>query len=201
MSLPTGEMPAVTPALFALALSLLLLTPGPTNTLLAIAGSARRKGWAVCCMGAELAGYATSVLPVHFLAAPVLEAHPAFGRVVTAAAALWVLALALRLWGAPFATGSGTAVTPRLVYVTTVLNPKGLVIALALLPAGTGSPLYLCLGLMAVLIPAAAAVWLTLGGTVIRALGERHPALVMRGASSAMMIFAAALAGRAAGLV
>lgn len=191
----------MTPALFALALSLLLLTPGPTNTLLAIAGSARRKGWAVCCMGAELAGYAIAVLPVHFLAAPVIEAHPLFGRVVTAVAALWVLTLSVRLWGASLEPGTAATVTPRLVFFTTLLNPKALVIALALLPAGESGDLYLCLGLMAVLIPVAAAVWLTLGGTVIRALGERHPALVMRAASSAMLVFAAGLAGKAAGLI
>ena len=113
----------MSPLLFALALSLLLLTPGPTNTLLALAGSARRRGLGLSCMGAELAGYFTTVLPVHFLAAPVLAAHPELARTVTAVAALWVLTLSIRLWGRSLETDTGIVVTPRLVSVTTVLNP------------------------------------------------------------------------------
>nr|WP_210297018.1 hypothetical protein [Gellertiella hungarica] len=180
---------------------MLLLTPGPTNTLLALAGTARRSRTGLCCMGAELAGYFTTVLPVHVLAAPVLAAHPELGRVVSAVAALWVLTLSIRLWGRSLETDATVAVTPRLVYVTTVLNPKGLVIALALLPGQPGADLYLCLVLMAVLIPAAALLWLSLGATAIRRLSERHPALIMRAASSALLFFAAGLAGKAAGLI
>lgn len=186
---------------FAVALGLLLLTPGPTNTLLAIAGAARKRGWGLCCIGAELAGYLTTVLPVHFLAAPLLEAHPDLARAVTGLAALWVLALSLRLWTSEPDFAGHETVTPRLVYVTTVLNPKGLVIALALLPGTLDANLLACLGVMLVLVPAIAGLWLTLGGTLIRVAGERHPLLVMRTASSALLLFAAGLAGRAAGLI
>ena len=191
----------MTPLSFALALGLLLMTPGPTNTLLALAGASRRRGWAGCCMAAELAGYLTTVLPVHFLAAPVLADHPGMARAVTALAALWVATLAVRLWDAPLFSGQDSAVTPRLVYVTTAFNPKGLVIALALLPADTGASFFACLALMVVLVPMAAALWLTLGSSVIRRLGERYPLLVMRAAASALLLFAAGLAGRAAGWI
>lgn len=191
----------MSPAVFALALSLLLITPGPTNTLLAMAGADGKRRIGFCCLAAELAGYMTSILPVHFLAAPLLERHPDLARAVTAAAALWVLALSVRLWGKALVPDAPGSVSPRLVFVTTLLNPKGLVIALALLPQEAGPELIVCLGLLLLIIPAIAMLWLAFGATVVRRFSARHPLLVMRTASSALAFFAAGLAIRAAGLL
>lgn len=191
----------MSPLIFALALGLLLLTPGPTNTLLALAGMERARGKALLCLGAELAGYLTAIVPVHFIAAPTLSSHPVIGQVVAALAALWVALLAGRLWGAPLMPGHNGAITPRLVFFTTLFNPKGLVIALTLLPAGLTAVFYKCLVLMLVMIPAAGAFWLILGASLIHRISVRHPALVMRTASAALLLFSAGLAGRAAGLM
>lgn len=191
----------MSPAVFALALCLLLITPGPTNTLLAMAGAGDNRGTALRCLFAELAGYLASILPVHALAAPFLDRHPDLARAVTALAALWVLTLSVRLWGRALAPATERAVGPGLVFVTTLLNPKGLVIALALLPRNAGPEFMASVALMLAIIPAVAMLWLTLGATVIRRLSARHPLLVMRTASSALAFFAAGLAVRAAGLL
>lgn len=191
----------MSPLLFALALGLLLLMPGPTNTLLALAGTERTWRNPLICLGAAVAGYLAAILPVHGLAAPMLLAHPMIGQVVAALAALWVALLAVRLWDAPLMTGRVGAITPRLVFVTTVFNPKGLVIALTLLPAGLNGPFFQYLLLMMALIPVVGGFWLLLGASVIHRVGSRYPGLVMRSASVALLVFSAGLAGRAAGLI
>lgn len=191
----------MSPVLFTLTLGLLLMTPGPTNTLLALAGARRDRRTAFDCIGAELAGYCVTVLPIHFLAAPYLVAHPIAGQVLAAVSALWVAVLGTRLWDASLFAGDAHTVSPRIVFLTTVFNPKGLVIALVLLPSGEGAALLQCLFLMVVLIPAAATVWLTLGAGVIHRISRHYPLFVARMASAALLLFSAGLAGKAAGLI
>ncbi|MFY8099268.1 MAG: hypothetical protein ACOVOA_04835, partial [Allorhizobium sp.] len=83
---------------FALAVLLLLLTPGPTNTLLAVSGAARGLKASLPLIGAELGGYLTTIVPLVFLAAPLLADQPVAAVVIKLASTLWVLLLAARLW-------------------------------------------------------------------------------------------------------
>lgn len=191
----------MSPLLFALALGLLLLAPGPTNTLLALAGMERRGRLGLLCLVAALVGYLIAILPLHFLAAPTLLAHPRIAQLVAALAAVWVALLAARLWDAPMMAGHAGTITPRLVFLTTLVNPKGLVIALTLLPTGFNAAFLICLAVMLVLIPAISGLWLLVGASLIHRLSTRHPALVMRSAAVALLLFSAGLASRAAGLI
>lgn len=120
---------------FALAVFLLLLTPGPTNTLLAISGAARGLKASLPLIGAELGGYLTTILPLVFLAAPMLADEPVAALVIKLASTLWMLMLAARLWNRPPSTSEPGAITVLSVYCTTVLNPKALIVAVALIPA------------------------------------------------------------------
>ena len=190
------------PLTYSLALGLLLAMPGPTNTMLALAGARRRFGGAIPRLGAVVAGYLTSVLPLSTLAAPCLKAHPLAGSFVSLGTAGWVLWLAARLWSAGRGqTGEADGQTATSLYVTTVLNPKGLVIALALIPSLRDTPLTVALALLSGVVLAVSALWLGLGATAIRRAENRHPVLVARTGAGVLLVFAASLAGRAAGLV
>ena len=145
-------------ALF-LALLGLLMTPGPTNTLLALAGAER--GWrrGLLLIPLEVLAYLLVCLPLALLGEAVLSAHPWLGPAIKAVAGAWVAVLAIRLWHLPKADGA-QSVTAARVFVTTLLNPKALIIGLVLLP-GPDMPLraLLFVGLVA----AVAAIWAAMG--------------------------------------
>ena len=191
----------MTLAAFTLALAVLLLTPGPTNTLLAVAGASQGFRRSLPLMGAEIAGYLTTILPLVTFAGPFLESQPLIANAVKLASAAFVLYLAIRLWTAPAPDAAQTCIEGRCVYVTTVTNPKALIIGLALIPPGPLAETLPYLAVLCVTILAVAGLWLLLGAAVIRAVSRRHPALVGRVAAGFLLFFAVSLAGKAAGLV
>lgn len=186
---------------FTGALGLLLIMPGPTNTVLAVAGSERGFVRGVPLIFMVVFGYLTTVLVLLAFAAPLLHAHPALAKAVAVAAAVWVLTLAVRMWRSGAQGKGGDEFSALALYTTTVLNPKGLVIGLALLPEGTITQIAPYLAAMVIVVSAVSLIWLSLGATAIRSLSLRHPVLVSRGAAGSLAVFAAALAGRAAGWV
>ena len=100
------------------------------------------------------------------------------------------------MW-APGATTSGlarpsAAVGPRLVYVTTALNPKGLILAVAVFPHDH-SQLWAFAGGFAVLVLACGYAWFSLGRGLAMLTGPRA-SILPRVASVALVGFAALVA-------
>lgn len=155
-----------------LAILALLLTPGPTNTLMLLAGAERGPSGALRLIPAEVAGYLLTVLPLAVFGASLLDSHPGLRGIVTFAAAVWVAVLAVRLWRGPGSGGLAGSVTARDVFVTTALNPKALIFGLALLPSQEGMALHLAL--FSGLVAAVGMVWVALGAGLPR-LGVRQP--------------------------
>ncbi len=155
-----------------LAILLLLLTPGPTNSLVLVAAAER--GWtgAMRLVPAELAGYFLSVLPLSLVGAALLADHAGLQQGVTLAAALWVAYLAVKLWQPLAAVTGGQSVGARTLFVTTALNPKALIFGLVLLPSP--DRLVLNLALFAGLVVLVAAIWAA-GGAVLRGGGIGQP--------------------------
>lgn len=192
---------------FAIAVLLLLLTPGPTNTLLAVSGASRGLKASLPLIAAELAGYLTTILPLVFLAAPLLSDQPLVALGVKLASSAWVLLLAVRLWTRPPAICATGGINGACVYCTTVLNPKGLIIGLALIPSASlssfealSTPLAY-LGVFALLVMIVATGWLSVGAAILRGVATARPRLVGRVAASFLVLFAVSLAGRAVGLI
>ncbi len=179
-------------------LALLLLAPGPTNMVLALAAASRGIGRSAPLPLVVLAAYLATILPLTLLAVPVLRAYPALGDAIAGLAALWVVLLAVRLWKAPVSGRDMAPVSTSDLFVTTLLNPKGIVIALAMLP---GQPQPQGLLAVAVVILLVSMVWLLFGATAVRAVSSRYPVAFARSASFSLMLFAVTLASRAAGLV
>lgn len=192
---------------FALAVLVLLLTPGPTNTLLAVSGAARGLRASLPLIGAELAGYLTAIVPLVFLAAPLLAEQPVASLIIKLASTLWVLLLAARLWTRPPSATEPVAITAATVYGTTVLNPKALIIGLALIPpASFAAPETLVvplpyLALFALLVMFVATCWLSAGAAILRRVAITNPLLFGRVAASFLVVFAISLAGRAIGWI
>ncbi|HLQ19489.1 MAG TPA: hypothetical protein VK146_10960, partial [Tabrizicola sp.] len=80
------------------AVLVLLMTPGPTNSLVLVAGAERGFRQTMRLVPAELAGYVLTVLPLTLFGATFLDGHAGLRSGVTLAAGGWVAVLAVRLW-------------------------------------------------------------------------------------------------------
>lgn len=190
---------------FTLATLLLLLTPGPTNTLLAIAGGARGFRASAPLIAAEIGGYLVTITPVALFAAALLSDQPLVGSVLKLGSAAWVLFLAVKLWILPgegsLTQASAGFVTFRRVFVTTVLNPKALIIGLVFMPHSGPQIVFPYLALFSLMVVLVASFWLTAGATLLRAARHRHPMLVYRLAATILFGFSTMLAGSSLGLI
>ena len=144
----------------------LLATPGPTNTLMALAGAERGATRALRLIPAELAGYLLTVVPLALAGAPLAAALPQARAAVALAAGVWIALLALRLWRMPQTDGAGQTVSARAVFVTTLLNPKALVFGLVLLPDPANTVPNIAA--FAVQVALVAAVWALAGSRIGR---------------------------------
>ncbi|MBP2548459.1 threonine/homoserine/homoserine lactone efflux protein [Neorhizobium galegae] len=181
---------------FCLSILLLLATPGPTNTLMALAGY--QHGWqkAAPLISAELAGYLLIIIPVATLAAPLFEEWPVLALWAKLAAGAWVFFLAIKLWTIQPDAAGARQIDWRSVFVTTCLNPKALIIGLVIMPRGALASLLPWLVVFALLVFGAASVWI-LGGSLLQHKGEspRTHILIHRIAAIGLLLFATLLAG------
>lgn len=141
----------------------LLLAPGPTNTLMALAGAKHGLYRAMRLIPADVLGYMTTILPLAYLGADTIARWPMVSSFLTVAAATWVMFLAVRLWGMPDQNRDEHEVTARRVYLTTMLNPKALVFGLILLPAPEAPDFPEMLGLFVCMVAAVAVAWSSAG--------------------------------------
>jgi threonine/homoserine/homoserine lactone efflux protein len=181
------------PVLFALTVLLILGTPGPTNTLLATAGGTAGFRRALPLVPAEAGGYLISILAIGLAVGPAIASLPAVALGLRLAVGVYLAWLAVRLWRRGAVDLSVVPVTPRQVFVTTLLNPKALVFALGVIPFGTPdwwAYLASFLGLLVLV----ALCWIGLGAALGRAAGATGRAgLVPRIGAAAVGAFAVAL--------
>lgn len=143
---------------FAIALFLLLLTPGPTNTLIALAGAER--GWlgALRLTPVEAAAYGLVTLPLAIAGSRLPADIGSLRLAITLIAAAWVAYLAVRLWRLPSGNAMGPEQNGALkLFTTTLCNPKGLIIGLVLLPSQPS--LWGAAGVFLLILAAVSAFW------------------------------------------
>jgi threonine/homoserine/homoserine lactone efflux protein len=122
-------------AAFVATSAMVLLMPGPTNTMLAASGATL--GWrkAALLPIAEAMGYAVAI-SIFALFASIAKNDAAAMTALRLVAAVWLLHTALHLWRTPFASAT---TRPReafaRVFVTTLLNPKAMLVGTVLIPA------------------------------------------------------------------
>lgn len=144
-----------------LALMLLLLTPGPTNTLILLAGAERGFTRALLLIPVEIAAYLTVILPLALAAHSLADSLSHLRPVIAVMAGIWVLYLAISMWRSAPEAANGVTVTARRLAVTTMLNPKGLLMGLVLLPAAGATGV--AFGILVLCITAVAGFWAFLG--------------------------------------
>ena len=179
--------------------AIVLLMPGPTNTLLAAAGLKQGLRRSAHLTMAELAGYlvAISLWGICFThAAHSLSWLPKLLRV---ASSLYLAWLAIRLWRTANAIASSTAgvIGPRTLFGATVLNPKAILFAGSIFPPAAFASLATWVEAMAIftaLLVPIGLVWIAIGAASGSGrLPHIRPAQVQRCASVVVAAFSVSL--------
>lgn len=181
------------PLLFTVTVLLILGTPGPTNTLLATAGATVGFRRALPLLPAEAAGYLVAILVIGLALGPFIAGLPAVAIGLRLAVGAYLALLAVKLWRRGPVDLSVMPVTPRQVFVTTLLNPKAIVFALGVIPFGAGHWWPWMLGFLG-LLSGVALGWILLGSLLGRAAGAAGRAgLVPKLGAAAVGAFAVLL--------
>jgi len=181
----------------------LLVTPGPTNTLLLVAGATGPPCAAPWLLGAEAIACLLAVRLLGFALQPVLAAEPGLALGLQLLAASYLLHAAWRMWHRPLSLAALTAApfTPRMIAVTTLLNPKTLIIALGLMPAGWNAQPALAfthLTLLAVTISLIGGLWSLAGHRGAMKASPRTTQAIVPRCSAVMLTGFALLLARSA---
>ncbi|AOU92708.1 LysE family translocator [Achromobacter ruhlandii] len=188
---------------FLLGTAAILLTPGPTNTLLAAAGLARGFRRAAPLVGFELAGYLTGITTWGLFLVSAQAVYPWIGIVVRIASSVYLAYVAVRIW---CAAGEDVAnrkepIGPYALFVATLLNPKGLVFASTLFPAHAFEhlPGYLAaMGQFIGLLVPIAFVWIKFGAVLAgQRIGFINPERLQRTAALVIGVFSVSIVGSA----
>jgi len=177
--------------LFVSSVLVLLILPGPTNTLLGTSGATVGLRRSLPLLLGELSGYLVSILLIQFVLGPAISKAPATGLILRAAAGAYLMVLAIRLWTTPLLV-SRAVISVRQVFVTTLLNPKALVFALVIIPFGSPrSSVYLAL--FAAIVPVIGTLWIALGALLRRRTEPGYLKVFPKAASVILAIFSATL--------
>ena len=188
------------------AAAIVLVVPGPTNTLLAAAGALAAHRPPLALPFAELAGYLISVTVLNLFGASLFEVSPLVAPLVRLGLAVYLVVTGCCLWRVPSDDLPARTVGGRRIFVATLFNPKAAVFALVLMPTDTSGRLAWMAG-FSLIVLAAGTAWLVLGHRLARH-GGGATIWVPRAAAVALVGFAAALGagalaalGRSAGIV
>ena len=179
------------PVLFVSSVLVLLILPGPTNTLLGTSGATVGLKRSLPLLLGELSGYLVSILLIQFVLGPAISRTPSTALMLRGAAGIYLLVLSIRLWTTPFLV-SRAVISLRQVFVTTLLNPKAFVFALVIIPFGSpGSATYLAS--FAAIVPVIGTLWIGLGALLRRQTEPGYLRLFPKAASVILAIFSATL--------
>lgn len=180
----------------------LLATPGPTNTLLATSGAASGFRRSLVLLLGEFVGYMIAIAFLIAVMGPIVARMPNFGLALRIASGLYLLHVAWKLWGHTEAMLlSKGGVSLRQVFVTTLLNPKALIFAFAIIPFGSTGDIWKSapwLAALSLLIVIVGSCWIAAGSALQKGMGTRASALkCCRAGAIVLTLFAALICGTA----
>jgi threonine/homoserine/homoserine lactone efflux protein len=132
------------------------------------------------------------------LIGPAFLVYPSLGLTAKLLLAAYVAWLAVKLWRTDTFAVDDRTVSRREVFLTTVLNPKGLVAAFTLFPARDEGIGWYALGYGGVVVTCCTA-WVLLGAALGRATPGRYRRWLPRAGSAAMTVFAGVVVASALG--
>ncbi|OZI38411.1 multidrug transporter MatE [Bordetella genomosp. 10] len=186
--------------LLSLGIAVVLVMPGPTNTLLAAAGLRQGVRRAVRLTVAELAGYMVAITLWGVFLNQAARRFPWLPMATRMFCGVYVAWLAVNMWRSAVAlpTAERREIGLRTLFVATLLNPKAALFAGTLFPAVAFAtvPAYLeAMAIFAILLLPIGLAWIAFGAQLGSGrLRWLNPAHVQRGASIVLGAFSATLA-------
>jgi threonine/homoserine/homoserine lactone efflux protein len=139
----------------------LLLTPGPTNLLLAVSAVSSGMRRTAPMLAVVAVAYLAVISVVAVLAALIpADSQSAVRTAMKLCAILWLLWLAYSVWTGNDGGVDQRLVTTRQVFVTTLVNPKAAIVALLVQSHGMTAWLMLAI---TILVCLAGAAWIVIG--------------------------------------
>jgi threonine/homoserine/homoserine lactone efflux protein len=142
---------------------------------------------------AELVAYVVSVLCIGFAIDRLLGSVDGLRLVLQFTAAVYLGFTAARLWRQGPVIGTPVLVTPQMVALTTLSNPKALIITTAMIPARAYylEPALLLqhMAVMALLIPIFGTLWFVLGVTIANGRSDLAKRALPRLSALALAVF------------
>ncbi|RQH05842.1 LysE family translocator [Paraburkholderia dinghuensis] len=188
-----------TAGLMASSCAIVLLLPGPTNTLLAAAGVRQGLRRSAHLTAAELTGYLVSISLWGICFTHASHSLNWLPKLLRVASGVYLAWLAIRMWFAAnsIATSTTSVIGSRTLFSATVLNPKAMLFAGSIFPPAAFASLTTWLEAMAVftalLIPIGL-TWISIGAASGNGrLPHVRPALVQRCASVVVAAFSISL--------
>lgn len=171
--------------------AMLLLIPGPTNTLLAAAGTLNGFRRSLHLLFAELFGYSVSVFTISSLLTAWAVGVPAIAQVLRALSGTYLLILAAYSWSV---NRDHTAPSPTFarILITTILNPKALIFASIVSSMEPSTDKASALILLFV-IPLVGSGWISFGAFAGWLILKRYTRFVPRFTSIILAAFGVAL--------
>ena len=182
--------------LFVLGVGIVLIMPGPTNTLLAAAGLRQGMRRAARLAGAELAGYLVSISVWGSFLAHAAHSLGWLPPLVRVASCVYVAYLAIRMWRMTFAFEASPQAELGLgtLFVATLLNPKAILFAGTIFPPAAfaqGSAYLIAMAIFAALLLPIGFAWIAFGAALgsgrlawVNAKGMQRCASLVLGAFS-----------------
>jgi threonine/homoserine/homoserine lactone efflux protein len=166
------------PRLFVLAALTILCVSGPTNTLLATGGASVGVKRALPLLLGEEGGYLIAILIVGLVLGPLIAGLPAASLGLRLIVGTYLYTVAWSLWrrgpAAAAAITGDRLIKLRNVFVTTLFNPKAIVVVLGIVPLDAPHPEYYLIGFL-LLAATAGTGWIVAGallGGAARATGR-----------------------------
>jgi threonine/homoserine/homoserine lactone efflux protein len=179
---------------------LVLLVPGPTNTLLLSSGIKFGVSRSAYLVAAETLGYLTAISSWGFFLLELSRVTPALVGGIKIACALYIAYLAIDMWRSnqTVKNEEHKRMTFRSMYCATLLNPKAILFASGIFPLEAFSSIngfFISVTCFVFTLVPVAIGWLWLGSTLKGGQNSIFkPAIFLRSASLVLFLFSGALA-------
>jgi threonine/homoserine/homoserine lactone efflux protein len=181
--------------------ALVLLVPGPTNTLLLSAGLRLNLRGACRLVAAEASGYVTAITVWGLFLWSLAAQYPWIVGCVKLLSATFIFYLAVKMWfkGAAFDAADAAPLGFRGLFLATLMNPKALLFSSAIFPESAFRSLEIFLlstGVFLITLIPIGLLWSRSGRLLLMNRAEgRLASIVLRCSSLVLLMFAATLAG------
>lgn len=168
--------------------------PGPTNTLLATSGAL--VGWrrSLPFAVAAIAGYLIAIAILNIVMASALVAYPWIKTALRLTICTYLGIVALELWRRSDALkGAPSAIGFQRVFVTTLLNPKAIVVAFGIIPFSQPNAIVFVVAFTGFIV-IAAVCWIFVGVLVAGVVPTQGSRIVSRLSAVVLVGFAGLIA-------